>query len=132
VGTGSGILAIAAAKLGAARVLARDNDPVAVDVARGNVAHNRVAGRVTVEEGHLLDGVEGKAHLILANLTAEIHLEFLPEAPSKLAPGGRLAAAGIVADRAAEVEAVARRAGFTVLETMRGGEWRGVVLEGPG
>ena len=132
VGTGSGILAIAAAKLGAARVLARDNDPVAVEVARHNVAYNRVADRVTVEEGDLLRGVEAQAHLILANLIADVHLDFLPQARPRLRPGGSLAASGVIEDRVHEVEAVARGAGFTVMDTMRSGEWRCVVLGAPG
>jgi len=128
IGTGSGILAIAAARLGASRVLARDNDPTSVEVARRNVAHNRVADRVTVEEGDLLAGVEERAQLILANLTAELHLVFLPQARLHLLAPGRLAASGIVAERVPVVEAAARAAGFAVLQTLRSGEWRCLVL----
>ncbi|HEU4797721.1 MAG TPA: 50S ribosomal protein L11 methyltransferase [bacterium] len=132
VGTGSGILAIAAAKLGAGRVLARDNDPVAVEVARHNVAYNRVDDRVAVEEGDLLRGVDGQAHLILANLIADIHLDFLPGALPSLLPNGMVAASGIIADRVLEVETVARAAGFKVAESLRSGEWRCAILSRPG
>lgn len=132
VGTGSGILAIAAAKLGAARVLARDNDPVAVEVARHNVSYNRVDDRVTVEQGDLLRGVEGQANLILANLIADTHLDFLPAALPSLLPNGMLAASGIIADRLLEVEAVARAAGFRVADSLRSGEWRCAILSRPG
>lgn len=132
VGTGSGILAIAAAKLGASRVVAVDVDPVAVEVARHNVAYNRVADRVTVEEGDLLTGVEGQVHLITANLIADIHLDFLPGALPSLFPHGMLAASGIIADRLLEVEAVARAAGFRVADSLRSGEWRCAILSRPG
>jgi len=131
VGAGSGILAIAAAKLGAARVLAVDIDPVAVAVARQNVAHNRVADRVAVREGDLLKDVPGAAHLVVANLTADLHLDFLPGALPALLPGGRLAASGVVEDRRLEVEAVARAAGFAVAQTLRRDEWRCLVLSRP-
>lgn len=131
-GTGSGILAIAAAKLGASRVVAVDVDPVAVEVARHNVAYNRVDDRVTVEEGDLLMGVEGQAHLILANLIADIHLDFLPGALPALLPNGILAASGIIAERLLEVEAVARAAGFRVADSLRSDEWRCAILSRPG
>ncbi len=132
VGAGSGILAIAAAKLGASRVLAIDVDPVAVDVARANVAHNGVAAQVRVQEGDLLGGVGGVADVVMANLVADIHLHFLPVARPRLVPGGVLAASGIVEDRAEEIEAVALAAGFSTLETMRSGEWRCLVLAAAG
>lgn len=128
VGAGSGILSIAAAKLGAASVLAIDNDPVAVDVARQNVQHNRVADRVTVQLGHLLDGVADHADVILANLIADIHLTFLADGPGHLTPRGILAASGIVEDRMLEVEAVARSVGLRSLEVKRDAEWRCVIL----
>lgn len=131
VGTGSGILSIAAAKLGAARVLAIDHDPMAVEVAKRNVTHNGVADRVAVREGNLLEGIDQHADLILANLTADILLDFLPAAGSKLTPGGILVASGIVADRLLEVRAVAGAGAFRVLDERRDGEWRCLVLAGP-
>ena len=128
VGAGSGILSIAAAKLGAATVLAIDNDPVAVEVARQNIQHNRVADRVTVHLGHLLDGVPDQANVILANLIADIHLSFLANGLTHLTPGGILAASGIVEDRMNEMETVARSAGLRLLEVKRDAEWRCLVL----
>jgi len=130
VGTGSGVLSIAAARLGAAKVLAVDIDPVAVDVAQHNVAHNGVAEIVEVRAGDLLRGVEERADLILANLTADIHLDFLPTVADHLAPGGRVVASGIVADRQLEVEAVAAASGLRVEEARRDAEWRCLVLIG--
>ncbi len=128
VGTGSGILAIGAAKLGAAAVLAIDADPVAVDVARENVAYNGVADRVTVQAGDLLVGIARCADLIVANLTADILFELLPGAAAFLNLRGVLIASGIVADRVLEVQSVATASGFHVQEARREAEWRCLVL----
>jgi len=132
IGTGSGILSIAAAKLGAGAVLAVDLDPVAVGVARQNVAYNGVADRVEVREGDLLSGIAGQADVILANLTADIHLDFLPAVPAHIIRGGCIVASGIVADRQIEVEAVAGACGLHVEEVRRDAEWRCLVLRGTG
>lgn len=131
IGTGSGILSIAAAKLGAGAVMAVDTDPVAVGVARQNVAYNGVAPRVEVREGDLLGGIEGRADVILANLTADIHLDFLPTVVDHVAGGGLIVASGIVADRQIEVEAVAAACGLHVDEVRRDAEWRCLQLTGP-
>lgn len=128
VGTGSGILAIAASKLGASRVLAVDNDPVAVAVARRNVGHNGVSGVVEVREGDLLSGLDVRANVILANLTADLHLAFLPTGPRSLAPGGILAASGIADRHARTVEAAAAAAGLVTAQMLASGEWRCLVL----
>lgn len=130
VGAGSGILSIAAAKLGAGRVLAIDADPVACAVARANVAHNGVAARVRVREGDLLTGVRTVADLVLANLTADLHRTFLPTVRPHLAARGVVAASGITARRAREVERAGRAAGLAVVERLRSGEWRCLVLSG--
>lgn len=130
VGTGSGILAIAAAKLGAGSIHAVDVDPVAVEVARKNAAHNGVADRVVVREGNLLEGVEGRASLILANLTADLLLDFLPSTGPYLERDGVFVASGIVADRLLEVRAVAEASGFRVLDEHRDDEWRCLILAG--
>jgi ribosomal protein L11 methyltransferase len=128
VGTGSGILAIAAAKLGAGAVVAIDEDPIAVEVARKNVVYNNVADRVTVQEGNLLADIRGRADLIVANLTADILFRFVPDAGQHLAPGGLLLASGIIADRLLEVQAVATASGFQILKMRPEGEWRCLLL----
>jgi ribosomal protein L11 methyltransferase len=84
IGTGSGILAVAAAKLGAATVRAVDLDPVAVRVAGENVAANAVGDRVTVVAGDLLTGFEGKADVIIANIVADVIIRLVPDVPSRL------------------------------------------------
>ena len=129
LGTGSGILAIAAAALGAGTVLGRDLDPVAVEVARANVAANGFEGRVRIEEGDLLAGLEEDFDLVLANLTAGLHLELLPSLPRRLAPGGRAVLAGIVAGRREEVMAAAEATGFETVKEIGAGEWVALLLK---
>lgn len=124
IGTGSGILAIAAAKLGAGSVLALDNDPVAVAVAEENAASNDVAGRVVVrrgslpneapagwavgpfwEEGPLCLLDDGQYDLVVVNILAPVIMGMAAALSARLAPSGQLIAAGIIDDQA---EAVAR------------------------
>jgi threonylcarbamoyladenosine tRNA methylthiotransferase MtaB len=126
LGTGSGLLAIAAAKLGAAKVLAVDNDPVAVEAAGWNVAANGLAGRVEVALGDL--GVVlasgGPASLILANLTTDLIVSALPSVSAALEPGGVFVAAGIATGEAAErVAEAARAAGLSEIDRRSEENW---------
>ncbi|MBI3926536.1 MAG: 50S ribosomal protein L11 methyltransferase [Armatimonadetes bacterium] len=98
-GTGSGILAIGAGLLGASEVLACDRDPVAVQVARTNLAENGV-GAIVLQVDR---PPPGPFQLILANLTAEIHLRLVEALARELAPHGRLIAGGIIEERRDEV-----------------------------
>ena len=129
VGTGTGILAVAAAKLGAARVLALDLDPLAVAVARANVERNGAADRVQVRESDLLAavGADDRFDVIAANLLAGIVLRLLPDAWRALAPGGRLLASGIVRAQADGVAAAMREQGLAV-QARALGDW--VLLAG--
>lgn len=122
LGTGSGILAIAAARLGARRVVALDSDPIAIEVAKANVRSNRVASVVTVRRGNSLAGVHAAADVIVANLTADILPPIAPDVPRRLSPGGRFVASGFGSARSPEVEAAFLRAGLTVtsVERLRG------------
>jgi len=117
VGTGSGILAIAAARLGAARVLAIDNDPVAVDVASANVRANGVAHRVSVRRGQGLARVRTRADLIAANLTADTLPPLLADVRRSLVPGGRFIAAGFGTARVRDVRRQLTKAALRVAAT---------------
>ncbi|MGQ9754509.1 MAG: 50S ribosomal protein L11 methyltransferase [Desulfotomaculales bacterium] len=123
VGTGSGVLAIAAALLGAGRVQAVDNDPTAVRVARKNVEANGLAGKVDVRQGYLLDAIEGPLDLVVANITADVVLRLVPAAARVLAPGGVFIAGGIIRDRMPEVVEAVAGAGWRRLRTEERGEW---------
>jgi len=134
LGTGSGILAIAAAKLGADFVLARDIDPIAVRVARENVEHNGVAHLVQVEEGSLpAPGSEPEAwNLILVNILAEVIMKLLGQGlAALLAPGGRLILSGIIEPRAPEVEVALQARRLTIIERLEEGDWLAFLAERP-
>jgi len=122
LGTGSGILAIVAAPLGAARVIALDNDPVAVGVARQNVAVNGVEGRVRVLEGSLgdagplPDADASRFGMVLANISTAGITEVAPALARALASGGTLVVSGI-GDASVEVcRGAMEKAGLTILE----------------
>ncbi len=122
VGTGSGVLAIAAAKLGA-RVIAVDIDPVAVEIARENIDRNQVSNQVQAYSGNLLGGVQEQADLIITNIIAEVIINLIPEAAEKLKPGGCLIASGIIKDKADKVRESLEEAGFTIIKTLHQDEW---------
>ncbi|HHX95597.1 MAG TPA: 50S ribosomal protein L11 methyltransferase [Clostridia bacterium] len=123
VGCGSGILSIAAAKLGASFILARDIDTAAVSAAWHNAGINGITGCFEAEAGNFLDGVPGKAHLIVANIVSGAIIEFSPQAFEKLLPEGILIVSGIISERAKEVQEKMESTGFSLLETVTRGEW---------
>lgn len=114
VGTGSGILAVIAAKLGAAQVFAVDIDSVAVRVAKENIALNNVEKNVVAAQGDLLTGVTGQADLIVANIIADIIIKLLPDVLIKLKPGGVFLGSGIIIERLHDVTNAATALGFEV------------------
>ncbi len=122
LGSGSGILALAAGKLGAGRILALDVDPIAVEATAANARRNGLADRVEVRRGSLPSGA-GPFDVILANLVATVLIELAPRLAAELAPRGVLVASGIVIDRAAEVEAAFGEAGLVVADRLVEGDW---------
>jgi ribosomal protein L11 methyltransferase len=129
LGTGSGILAIAAARLGAGRVLAVDNDPVAVKTARGNVVSNGVQGTVSVVYGSLAD-VPGSYDLVVVNILARVIVEMMQEGlANRVRPGGRLITAGIIADQEPEVGAALEQKRLALVERRQTGDWVCLVAE---
>lgn len=123
VGTGSGILAIAAAMLGAKSVKAVDIDGVAVRVARENVADNGLTEQIEVREGDLLHGTEGKADVIIANIIADIIIMLLKDIPQKLNDDGIFLASGIIEERVPDIEAEAQKQGLVVDAIDHRGGW---------
>ena len=123
VGTGSGILAIAAALLGAKEVVAVDIDPNAVKVAKENIAENGLQNVVDVREGDLLAGTTGKADLIVANIIADIIIMFVKDVPLRLKPNGIFLASGIITERMQDVAAAAEAAGMKVDHVDERGGW---------
>ena len=129
VGTGSGILMAAAALLGASQVHGIDNDPLAVEVARQNLALNAVpAERGRVWTGNRLDGVEGRYDLVMANILAEVVIALLPDLVGVLSPGGRFICSGILESQQDGVAAAARPLGLRLIETAHLEEWVAMVM----
>ena len=130
LGAGSGILAIAAARLGAASVTALDTDSVAVEVARANVAANGVQDVVTVGLGSLGSKPRPDApvyNLVAANIIARVLCDLAAPLSLALAPGGLLIASGIIREREDEVAAAFSAAGLTLRERHTEGDWVAVV-----
>lgn len=126
-GCGSGILSIAAAKLGAAGVFAMDVDDVAVKIARENTKLNGVEDKVRVEEGNIIEFLEKQQpDLIFANITAEVISLFIPEAAKYLRPGGYLFGSGIVDPRWPGVKKQLEDHGFEIVEVLHDVDWIGV------
>lgn len=123
LGTGSGILAIASARLGAGHVLAVDNDPIAVDAARDNVMNNGVQGTVSVMCGSLTEA-SGSYDLVVVNILARVIVEMVQEGlATRVRSGGGLIAAGILANQEPEVVAALKRGDFTLVERQQRDDW---------
>lgn len=160
VGTGSGILAIAAVKLGASRVLALDLDPVAVSSARDNIALGGLADRIEVRESDLLQVLQTNApddrladvgpdvdlkvnpdagpsafrlpaDLIVANLLAGIVLGFVGDAYDALAAGGRFITSGIITRKSQAVQDALEQAGFRIVAVDTEEDWVAITAQKP-
>lgn len=127
VGTGTGVLAIAAARRGAAEVIAVDTDPLAITVARENIAAN--GARVRLVHGSA-DAVEGRADVVLANLDTATHTALAPALAALLTPGGVLVASGVARERRSEAWAVFTATGLAV-DAVDGEEWTRFICRRP-
>lgn len=146
VGTGSGVLAIAAAKLGARSILALDADPTAVAVAQENVRLNKVAEQVTVQHGTLPGGAAaewlpppsaagcrlslletGRFDLILINILAPVIAGMAPALAARLAEGGQVIASGIIDSQEADVAQTLGAQGLQVVGRAVEKDWVSLV-----
>ena len=127
VGTGSGILAIGAALLGAGHVLAIDIDPDAVKVAQENIRNNRVGDIVSVQQGNLLDRVSDVCDICVANIISDVIISFAAPLMNHIRPGGLFICSGIVSLRGDEVARALESAGYEILRRVTKGEWTAFV-----
>src|SRR5438552_3348092 len=128
LGTGSGILAIASRLLGAKKVIACDVDPVAVQVARANIERNGEDGIWTFCGS--LDAVKkDSVHLAIANLTADLVLDLLPEFDRVLKRNGIALLSGILLDHADEIRETIGRFHFMIYEELTRGQWLTLTCE---
>ena len=128
IGTGSGILAVAAAKLGAESIQAVDLDAVAVRVAKENVEINRVEKQVKVSQGDLLTGIIGQADVIIANIIADIVIKLLKDIPGRLKDDGVFIASGIITERLSDVTAALLEHNLLLDRVIEEGGWVAMVI----
>jgi len=129
VGCGSGILSLAALRMGAAHAVGIDTDPLAVSASRENAERNGLSDRFEVREGTLPAVPAERYPLVLANLVAVVLVDLAPALAAHLEPGGTLLASGIIEPRASEVMAAMGAAGLGVIARRDDGEWVSLRLE---
>ncbi len=128
VGCGSGILAIAAAKLGAKLAVGVDLDPVAVESSIENVGYNKLKN-IEILHGNLVEVIDGKADIVVANILAEIICILTDDVKRVLKDGGVFITSGIIHDRVDMVCEKLEATGFEVVEKNRDGEWNCIVAK---
>ena len=131
VGTGSGILSIAAARLGAEQILALDVDPLAIKAARANVRANGLRSTIKVSRRALAThkSTRGAFDLLVANIYTKVILEMASDLVAQVAPQGTMILSGIMAERAPEVESRLSEEACTILRTGREGDWAVIVAQ---
>lgn len=131
LGTGTGILAIAAALLGAKDVLATDIDPVAVRIARENARINHVDGIVRTAEADVLQGIGETADLVVANIITDVIIMIAPAVFRHVNEGGVFLCSGISRCRWDEIVEALEGAGFESIEKRERGEWAAFASKKP-
>jgi ribosomal protein L11 methyltransferase len=131
VGCGSGILAIAAVKLGASDALGVDTDPIAIESTLANARRNRLTRRIRPRVGSL-PTAEPPFDVVLANLIAGVLVPLAGALRAELQPGGTLIASGIFIDRECEVRSAFEAAGLVIGERTAEGEWLALAATRPG
>ena len=129
VGTGTGILAIAAAHMGAKDVLAIDIDRVAVRVAAENVRINGFEGVIRCVAGDLLENVDEQADVVIANIIADVIILMAQPVRTHIADGGKFICSGISSERKQDVLDALNAAGYTVLDVLERGGWCAIACD---
>lgn len=132
VGTGSGVLSIGAAMLGAGSVHALDLDPVAVESAKENISLNQVDSIVTVTHGNLLESIHGTPNVIVANILADIIMSFSADAAALLPTDGLFIVSGIIEEKRDEVKADLLAKGFEIIEAVLMEDWVALIAQKKG
>lgn len=127
VGTGSGVLSIAAKAMGVGQVEAYDLDDVAVEAAQTNLDLNPVSADVKVAANDLLTGIHTQADIIVANILAEIIIPLVPQAKANLKQGGYFITSGIIDDKFTMVMTAIKDAGFQITQHTQMGDWHSIV-----
>ncbi|MBU5455493.1 [LSU ribosomal protein L11P]-lysine N-methyltransferase [Keratinibaculum paraultunense] len=127
IGTGSGILSIVSAKLGAKQVVGVDLDELSIKASKENVKLNDVDDIVDIRAGNLLDAVEGKADIIVSNIIAEVIIELIESLNDYLKKTGIFIASGIITEKADMVIQALERNSYHIVEEKVMGDWVSIV-----
>ena len=127
IGCGSGILAIAALKLGAKRALAIDIDDKCIDASHENAKLNEVEDKMEIKKGNLLDVVKGRANLIVSNIIAEIIVDEIKNLKNHMDPGGNFITSGIIKERRQMVIDALRENNFEIIDEIEKNNWLAIV-----
>lgn len=128
IGTGTGILAIAAAKLGAGEVIAVENDPLAVQIAQRNIERNGVAHRVQLIEGDGWHALQGQFDLVVCNILSQFLTQTAPLVPRYLREGGVYVVSGFIGRNARAVRRALEQAGLRLEEVRKRRQWVAAVF----
>jgi ribosomal protein L11 methyltransferase len=128
IGTGSGILAITAAKLGAEKVIGVDLDPVAVDSAKNNVGFNDL-NNIEILYGNLMEVINGKAQIVVANIIADVIIFLCQDVKKFIEKDGYFICSGIIRERKDDVVNKLTEEGFNIIEVNTLGEWVCIVAK---
>ncbi len=129
VGTGTGILAIAAAHMGAKHVLASDIDPMAVRVAAENIEINGFSDVIEAREGDLLEAADTTADVVIANIIADVIIMISAPVRAFIREGGVFICSGIAREREDEVIEALKKAGYGKLDKRNDGEWTAIACQ---
>jgi len=131
VGTGSGVLSIAASKMGAGKIRAFDLDQVAVDSAVENLKLNPDVKNIEIKPNDLLEGIQVQADVVVANILAEIIEPLVPQAKKCLKPGGLFITSGIIKDKLNLILDDLQKDNFEIIEVLQMKDWRAIVAKKP-
>lgn len=129
VGSGSGILSIAALLLGVEKVIAIDNEPQAIKSTERNAKLNGVEKSLIIKQGNLLNDIEISADLIIANILAEVIVQFTDDAHKHLKPGGHFITSGIIERKKEMVVHQLEKSQFKIIETFEQDGWICIIAQ---
>lgn len=131
VGTGSGVLSIASAYLGAEDIYAYDLDDIAVSSAKSNIALNDLTETIAVGTNDLLHGIDQEADLVVANILAEIIEPLIPDAMRVLKPNGKFISSGIIKNKKERIISKLKKVGFKIEQVNQMGDWVAILARKP-
>ncbi|OFA10026.1 ribosomal protein L11 methyltransferase [Lentilactobacillus sunkii] len=131
VGTGSGVLSIAAKLMGAGEISAFDVDDIAVRSAEKNIQLNPAAKNIHVSANDLLKEIHQQVDIVVANILAEIIIPLVPQAWDNLKPNGYFLTSGIIKDKFDVVRSAMVDQGFQIVETLKMKDWYGIIAQKP-